>query len=109
MFIDVTNKERLDALVEENVAYLLYFSAPTCNVCKDLKPKIERLVAEEFPQIACYAVDAKESVDIASAHNIFSIPTILVFFDGKEFLREGRNMSLTQFSQKIARIYSMIF
>ena len=32
--------ENINKTIQENMAVMLYFSAPTCNVCHALKPKL---------------------------------------------------------------------
>jgi len=90
-------------------ALLLYITAPGCSVCKALKPKIKELFTKEFPKIALFEADITDIPELKGEFNIFSIPTILLFFDGKEFAREGRNVSLALFSQKVAKIYELYY
>ena len=35
-------------IIENDEAALFYFSTPTCNVCKVLKPKVKELIEEDF-------------------------------------------------------------
>lgn len=35
-------------------------------------------------------IDAEKFADIAGQHLIFTVPSILIFFEGKEVLRESR-------------------
>ena len=80
-----------------------------CGVCQVLKPKIEDEISKKFSQIKQYYINSNQNLDIASFFNIFSSPTILVFFEGKEFKRYGRNISLDIFNSEIKRLYEMVF
>ncbi|MRI58585.1 MAG: thioredoxin [Epsilonproteobacteria bacterium] len=96
-----------DAIKQE--AALLYISAPNCNVCEALKPKIRSLFERRFPKITLYEANIAHTPELAGRFNIMSAPAILLFFDGKEFAREGRNISIDLFEQKVAKIYQLYF
>jgi thioredoxin 1 len=97
------------AALRGHAAVLAYFSTPDCNVCKVLKPKVAALVAREFPRIRCVYVDCTASPLIAGQHRVFTVPTVLVFFDGREWLRMGRGLGLGELREALARPYGMLF
>lgn len=86
---------------------LIYFSGQNCSVCHALKPKIFQAVAKNFPKIEALEVQADIYKEIASHFTVFSIPTILLFLDKKEFKRVGRNISVNAFIQEIKRPYNL--
>ena len=90
-------------------AVLLYVSAPNCNVCDALKIKVEELFSKEFPKIKLYEANIAVVPEIAGEFQIFSAPAMLIFFDGQEFAREGRNVSLELLSQRVAKVYKLYF
>lgn len=100
--------EEIEDIIKDELGVLLYFSTPTCNVCHALKPKIIEAFEEHFPQIKQYFIDSSLSPDIPASLGIFSVPTIVVFLDGKEFARESRNVSVGALIEKIARPYEMM-
>ena len=102
------NIEAIEDAITRGAA-LLYVSAPRCNVCEVLKPKIEALFDRKFPQVDLYETDISKVPQLAGRFNIMSAPAILLFFDGKEFAREGRNVSLELFERKVEKIYRLYF
>jgi thioredoxin 1 len=63
------------------------FWAPWCAPCKMIAPILEAL-AEDFPeQITIYKVNADDNSGLTAEFKINSIPTIIVFEDGKETKR----------------------
>ncbi|RLD02179.1 MAG: thioredoxin, partial [Chloroflexi bacterium] len=40
--------------------------------------------------------------------DVFAIPTVLVFLDGKEFLRKSRHMSVDEVIREIKRPYDIM-
>jgi len=99
---------QLKQLIVNNKAVLVYFSGQNCSVCEVLKPKIQNSFKEEFPKIKQIYIDASASKEITSNYGIFSVPTLLIFFEGKEFYRMGKNISVHQFINDVRRPYEML-
>ena len=100
--------ETIDKRVKTELAVALYFSAPTCNVCHALKPKLLTAFDANFSQLTIISIDISETPEIASHFGVFSIPTLLVYLDGKEFLRKSRHMSVDQVIEEIKRPYDIM-
>jgi thioredoxin len=58
------------------------FYADWCGPCKMTSPIVEEL-ANEIKEVKFVKVNVDENPDLASQYNIFSIPTFLIFKDGK--------------------------
>lgn len=100
--------ENINNTITQNAAVMVYFSAPTCGVCHALKPKLLDALEHNFPLFKVESVDISESVDIAPHFGVYAIPTILIFLDGREFLRKSRNMSVDEVVREIERPYSIM-
>ena len=100
--------EAIQNTLTTNDAVMLYFSAPTCNVCHALKPKLTEAITTEFPTFIIESIDISETPEIASHFSVFAIPTVLIFFQGREFLRKSRHMSIGEVTDAIARPYSIM-
>ncbi len=98
----------LEELIASKLGVMLYFSGESCNVCHALRPKVKELFGTNFPLIEQVFLDAHENLEIAVKYQVFSVPTLIVFLDGKEFIREGRNMSLVQLEEKLDRVYKIL-
>ena len=105
----IYNIPELQDLISGEKGILLYFSSDSCSVCKVLKPKVEELLREQFPKMVIRYVDIEKSPVISGQFRIFTIPTILIFFEGKEQVRYSRNISMHQLEDSISRPYTMIF
>jgi len=108
-FTEVSSEQELNEAINSNSAVLVYFSAPGCNVCKVLKPKILDMLESEFPKFKAFYCDLDKSPLIAGQQRIFTIPTLLAFFEGKEFYRMSRNISIEELKKSLERPYSMLF
>ncbi len=100
--------EDLQETIKKEIGVLLYFSGENCNVCHALRPKFKELFDNSFPQIKQIYLDAHQNPKISAYFQVFSVPTILVFLDGKEFIREGRTVSLYQLEEKLQRPYGIM-
>jgi len=102
-------REEIQNKIEQNDAVLLYFSGKNCAVCKALQPKIHDLFTENFPKIEQIYISADIYPEIAAYFSIFTVPSLLVYFEGKETKRESRNISVDQLAQKTKRLYELYF
>jgi len=100
--------ENINNTIKENLAVMVYFSAPTCNVCHALKPKLLDAIDANFKEFKIESVDISVEEDIAPHFGVYAIPTVLVFLDGKEFLRKSRHMSVDEVIREIKRPYEIM-
>ncbi len=102
-------ENNLDNLISSNEAIAVYFSTEYCNVCKVLKPKVKELLENDFPNIKFVYVDIEKQKEVSGKYSIFTVPTLVFFFNGKESFRKSRNFSLAELYQAIERPYSFLF
>jgi thioredoxin 1 len=100
--------DTIEDLIASKLGIMLYFSGESCNVCHALRPKVSDLFDNKFPLIDKIFLDAHKNIDISARFQVFSVPTLIVFLDGKEFMREGRNMSIAQLEEKLDRVYKIL-
>ena len=100
--------QTIENTIKESLAVMVYFSAPTCNVCHALKPKLIDALDKNFKEFKVEIVDISIKEDIAPHFGVFTAPTVLIFLDGKEFLRKSRNMSVDEVIREIKRPYDIM-
>ena len=98
----------IENIIKENPAVMVYFSAPACNVCHSLKPKLLEALDTNFKEFIVVSVDISVQEDIAPHFGVFAIPTVLVFLNSKEFLRKSRHMSVSEVISEIQRPYEIM-
>ena len=75
------NKENFDSLISNDIV-LVDFFATWCGPCKMLTPVLEEL-SNDRSLVKIVKVDIDESMDLAKRYGIMSVPTLLLFKDGK--------------------------
>ena len=78
-----------DATFEETVLgsgtpVLVDFWAPWCGPCKLVSPVVEAIGREQGERLKVAKLNIDESTGIAQRYSVFSIPTLILFRDGKE-------------------------
>jgi thioredoxin-like negative regulator of GroEL len=95
--------------IARETAVLVYCSLPGCGVCASLKPKVIEMAKNNFPGMGLYYVDIEAVPEARGQFSLFAVPVVLVFFQGKETIREVRNFGLDELGAKIDRYYSQLF
>lgn len=108
MISQIQTIEQINSVINTGEPVLIYFSGENCSVCKVLKPKIEQEVIKNFPKFKLYEVKTDIYKELTSQFTVFSIPTVLIFFDRKEFKRYGRNISIPLFIEELERPYNLM-
>ncbi len=101
--------EDILTILKKSPAVMLYFSAPACNVCHALKPKLIESINKNFDIFKIVSIDISQTPDIAAHFGVFAIPTVLIYLDNQEFLRKSRHMSVNEVISQIKRPYSIMF
>jgi len=107
--ISIKTFSEFQSIIIKHRAVCFYLSTPECSVCKVLKPKVFEMLKDDFPQIHFCYVDLNEAKEIRGQLSVFSVPTILVYFEGKETIRTSRNVHLEELREQIDRYYKTIF
>lgn len=60
---------------------------------------------EKFPNIQLAHINSAEVEKVAERFTVFSVPAMLLFIEGKEYLREARVVHTSLFEEKLQKIY----
>ena len=102
-FKTLTSIDELDTFLNKEGLSFLYISRPNCSVCVSLLPQI-KTVFESFPEVRTAYVNAEEVPEVAGRFNIFTVPVLILFVDGREYLREARIVPIEPFKEKLEKI-----
>lgn len=78
----ITKQNFTNEVINSDKPVLIDFWASWCGPCRMLSPVIDKIAAEH-PEIKVGKVNVDEQETLAEQYGIMSIPTLLVFKDGK--------------------------
>ena len=103
------SKDFFEKQIKENRGVLMYFATNSCSVGEALEPKVRNLLHIKFPKLVFTFVDMNEVPEFIADHQVFAEPTILLFLDGKEYLRKSRHIGVNELELAIERNYHLAF
>ena len=80
--IEITKENFETEVLKSDKTVLLDFWASWCGPCRMLSPVVDK-IGEENAQIKVGKVNVDEQMELASHFGIMSIPTLMVFKNGK--------------------------
>lgn len=86
------SETELDGLVKSTKIVIVDFSAVWCGPCKNLGKILESKVMpqiESKPEIALVKIDIDKNKNLAQSLQVMSVPTIMIFFNGKRVVFQG--------------------
>jgi thioredoxin 1 len=69
------------------VTELLFFSAEWCEPCKWAEPIVNQVIDQSSGKISLEKIDIDAHADRAREHHVLSVPTLVLFKEGKEVWR----------------------
>ena len=81
--VKITGSNFEAEVLKSDKTVLLDFWASWCGPCKMLSPVVDQ-IADENPDVKVGKVNVDEEMDLARQFNVMSIPTLVVFKDGKQ-------------------------
>ncbi|MBA3725116.1 MAG: thioredoxin [Armatimonadetes bacterium] len=72
-------------VLQSNVPVLLDFWAEWCGPCRMIAPHVEALASEYAGKAKIFKIDVDAEGDLAMRYGVMSIPTLMVFKEGKLF------------------------
>jgi len=93
------NAASLDAHLGSDLPLIVDFWAPWCGPCLQFAPTFEQAARQIEPQARLAKIDTEAEPALAQRYGIRSIPTLMVFRQGKEVARVAGAMPLQPFMQ----------
>lgn len=81
--LNVDDKSFNEVILEAKTPFVVDFWAPWCAPCQPMTLIMEDLAGEYTGRVGFAKVNVDENPGVASRYGIFSIPTLLLFKDGK--------------------------
>jgi thioredoxin 1 len=75
--------ENFNELINGQIPVLVDFSAEWCGPCKMMAPVLDQLKDKMDDKLRILKIDVDNNRELASKYNIRSVPTLMLFQDGK--------------------------
>lgn len=83
MEINLTSETYEGEVLKSEIPVLVDFWAPWCGPCKMVGPVIAEIAEEYDGKVKVCKVNVDDYGDLAAANAVVSIPTVIIFEDGK--------------------------
>jgi thiol-disulfide isomerase/thioredoxin len=84
--------ERMMELKQNVSSYVMSFTSEKCGVCHATQPRLKQIVCKY--SIELIEIDITKDQLTSGQNRVFTVPTVLVFAQGHEVLRESRFIDL---------------
>jgi thioredoxin 1 len=89
-------KGKFDSLIHDIRPVVIDFHALWCSPCKIQSPILKEIATELGDRIKVIKIDVDQNSEIASRYNIQSVPTLIIFKNGKQIWRQSGVVSKIQ-------------
>jgi thioredoxin 1 len=100
--MEITNSNFQKEVIESKLPVLLDFWAPWCGPCKASAPQVEALAKKYSDKIKVGKLNVDEAGEIATQFAVMSIPTFMIFKNGKIMEKKTGAMVLTDLEKFVA-------
>lgn len=87
--------------ISQSEVVMVEFYATWCPHCKQMKPVVEQVKELLDTQVPVLQLDIDENSEIASENNVESVPTFLIYKNGKEMWRHSGEIDGNNLYSKI--------
>lgn len=91
--LELTSANFTQQITRNEIPVVVDFWAPWCGPCKMMAPVFERAAAQLEPRVRLAKLDTEQEQGIAAQFNIRSIPTLIIFANGREKARQSGAMA----------------
>ncbi|MDE6578886.1 MAG: thioredoxin [Muribaculaceae bacterium] len=93
--------EKFEDIIKSEKPVLVDFFATWCGPCKLMHPVLEELHEKVGEKARIIKIDIDKNEQLAAAYNVRSVPTLMLFKDGKLEWREAGVQPIAKLEQLI--------
>ena len=82
-------KGKFDSIINDPRPVIVDFHALWCSTCKIQSPILKEVAAELGERVRIIKIDVDNNSEIASRYSVQSVPTIIIFKNGKLVWRQS--------------------
>jgi thioredoxin 1 len=89
-------KGNFESLIHEDRPVIVDFHAVWCSPCKVQSSILKEVATELGEKVRVIKIDVDLNIELASKYNIQSVPTLIIFKNGKQVWRQSGVVSKKQ-------------
>jgi len=98
--IEQISNESYLAMLTSSSLVLVDFGATWCPPCRKMEPIVKE-IEEENPKVTLLKIDGGSQTSLMKNHNVFEMPTYILYKDGKEVWRDSGLMEKNKLSNAL--------
>ena len=99
--------QNLQTALAASPLVVVQFGSASCAPCAALKIKLDAFAAAH-PEVSALYVPVEDFPEVSAQNSVFTVPTLLLFAEGKEALRVSGYFGLEAFLGKVERYIEMM-
>lgn len=103
----ICTREDAQNLIQSYELCVVYFTGSDCGACEVIKHKVE-VILQNYPQVKGIEINGAQYPEIAASYDVYTLPIMILFVEGKESIREGKHLDLLAFEGKLQRYIEMM-
>jgi thioredoxin 1 len=89
-------KGKFDSIINDSRPVIVDFHALWCSPCKMQSPILKEVASELGERVRVIKIDVDNNAQIASLYSVQSVPTIIIFKNGRAVWRQSGVVSKNQ-------------
>lgn len=95
--------EKFNEIISGNHITLVDFFATWCGPCKAMHPVLEQLKKDLGDSIRILKIDVDKNESLSETYRIQSVPTLMLFKEGKQLWRQSGAMRMQELKNLIEK------
>ena len=87
---------KFDSIINDSRPVIVDFHALWCSPCKMQSPILKEVAGELGDKVRVIKIDVDQNPEISSRYSVQSVPTIILFKNGKQVWRQSGVVSKSQ-------------
>lgn len=100
----ISDAEFNTLVLQSETPVLLDFTATWCGPCKAIAPLLDQVAQEKSGKLKVFKLDIDQNMDTPNQFGVQSIPTLILFKDGKVVERRVGSMNKSALDQFVSKV-----